>query len=97
MGLELETRSEHSLPKEEITRIKKAFGERREKITPTQKDILKKYNLGYATNGKRLTIFPMEGGERVIVGISPNDINAGKRISSLVVKLCEKQQNKKAK
>jgi hypothetical protein len=94
---ESEEESRYALPKEEITKIKTAFSDRKEKITPGQKKILANYDLVYTSHGNRIMITPQQGGERIIVGISPNDRNAGKRISSQVLRLCDAQYRKKAK
>ncbi|MFH1365389.1 MAG: hypothetical protein ABIH28_02285 [archaeon] len=92
-----EDESRYALPKTEITRIKKAFSERRGKITSAQKRILTDYQLRYIPQGNRAIITPEQGGERIVIGICPGDINAGKRISSLILKLCDFQHRKKSK
>jgi len=92
---ERENESKYALSKEEITRIKKAFTDRKDRLTSAQRDVLKKYNLNYKLlAGGHAKIFPEQGRESITISLSPNDINAGKNNSSRLLKLCDRQYRK---
>ncbi len=99
MGFDIEEMDEprYLLPRKEIEKIKRVFRTSRGSPNKEQREILNKYNLDFSHGGEHGKIFPKNGGQGIVVSLTPSDWRASLNHASRVVKLCDSQFRKKMK
>lgn len=101
MGFELEEEilenKKYVLPEKEIERIKKAFRERRNKISPEQRKIFEDYYLRYEIKNNCIKVSPKNRRGIISLSLSTSKSkynNATENNLSLLLKLCNEQHIK---